>query len=131
MLTRHYGVPASKLALAPFFAPPSLHAQPEEQASAAAVPAAAPAGSPGGGGAVSLPFHERRHFIMIGNWRHPPNLDSARWACSELWPVLRAALPAGERDCTELHLYGAYAAGAAQQLHRPVRLSCACEMGSG
>ncbi|EFN50431.1 hypothetical protein CHLNCDRAFT_144035 [Chlorella variabilis] len=55
---------------------------------------------------------------MIGNWRHPPNLDSARWACSEIWPALRAALPSEHRDA-QLHMYGSYAAGAAQQLHRP------------
>ena len=97
LLTQHCGVPASKLALAPFFAPPSPHA------------------AVGGGPA----FAERRHIAMIGNWRHPPNLDSARWACSEVWPALRAALPPEHRDA-ELHLYGAYAAGAAQQLHRPV-----------
>jgi len=46
---------------------------------------------------------------MIGNWRHPPNLDSARWACEEVWPALRAALPPQLRDSAELHLYGAYA----------------------
>lgn len=107
LLSTHYGVPASKLALAPFFAPPSPHAP----------PAAAPC------------FDDRKHFLMIGNWRHPPNLDSARWACSEVWPALRAALPPEHRDA-ELHLYGAYAAGAAQQLHKPVSgrlvwLSCA------
>ncbi|KAL4458640.1 hypothetical protein ABPG75_013505 [Micractinium tetrahymenae] len=128
MLTRHYGVPASKLVLAPFFAPPSPHARTAtgEGAPAAAAAAALGVGSteaagPGGaGGTVACPpFHERRHFVMIGNWRHPPNLDSARWACSELWPALCAALPPGEREGVELHLYGAYAVGAAQQLHRP------------
>lgn len=56
---------------------------------------------------------------MIGNWRHPPNLDSARWAATEIWPQLRAALPEGHQDA-ELHMYGSYASGAAQQLHRPV-----------
>lgn len=135
MLVRHYGVPASKLVLAPFFAPPSPYDQQAAggaQAAAAAAAgqsSAAEAAAPGqsstaaaarGGSATCPPFHERRHFVMIGNWRHPPNLDSARWACSELWPALRAALPAGEREHAELHLYGAYAAGAAQQLHRPV-----------
>ncbi|KAL4429361.1 hypothetical protein ABPG77_005135 [Micractinium sp. CCAP 211/92] len=134
MLVRHYGVPASKLVLAPFFAPPSPYDQQAAggaQAAAAAAAgqsSAAAAAAPGqsstaaaarGGSAACPPFHERRHFVMIGNWRHPPNLDSARWACSELWPALRAALPAGEREHAELHLYGAYAAGAAQQLHRP------------
>lgn len=84
-----------------------------------------------GSAAVCPPFRERRHFVMIGNWRHPPNLDSARWACSELWPALRAALPAGERERAELHLYGAYAAGAAHQLHRPVSCSVTMRTGAG
>ncbi|EFN54125.1 hypothetical protein CHLNCDRAFT_9200, partial [Chlorella variabilis] len=103
LLIGHYGVPASKVVLAPFFAPPSPHTS---------VAGAA-------GPDQACPSHaERKHFLMIGNWRHPPNLDSARWACSEIWPALRAALPSEHRDA-QLHMYGSYAAGAAQQLHRP------------
>jgi hypothetical protein len=113
MLTQQYGVPASKLCLAPFFAPPSPHA-----------PAAPPASGSSSGssdeGQRCPAYHEREHFLMIGNWRHPPNLDSARWACREVWPALRAALPPQHRGA-QLHLCGAYAGGAAQQLHRPVR----------
>ena len=114
MLTRLYGVPAEKLALAPFFAPHSPHAL----TAAAAGPASA----------ACLPHEARQHFCMIGNWRHPPNLDSARWACAEVWPALRAALPPEQRATAKLHLYGAYPAGAAQQLHRPV--SCRAWEGS-
>jgi hypothetical protein len=95
MLTQHYRVPAAKLALAPFFVPPP------------AAPAAHPA------------FAQRQHFVMIGNWMHPPNLDSARWACAEVWPALRRRLAAGGA-APELHLWGAYPPAAAQQLHAPV-----------
>jgi glycosyltransferase involved in cell wall biosynthesis len=48
-------------------------------------------------------FTERSGFCFLGNFRHPPNLDSVRWLLSELWPVVRRQLPEAE-----LHLYGAY-----------------------
>ena len=51
LLRDQYGVPAGKLALAPFFVPP---------AQAQDLP----------------PFAERSHFVSIGNFKHPPNLDS-------------------------------------------------------
>ena len=54
--------------------------------------------------------------MTIGNFRHPPNLDAVRWLAAELWPRIRAALPAAE-----LHVFGAYPPNAAWQLHAPVR----------
>lgn len=54
LLHDHYGVQKEKLQLAPFFVPPP--------------PLAA-----------NLPdFSARRHFVSIGNFKHPPNLDSVR-----------------------------------------------------
>jgi glycosyltransferase involved in cell wall biosynthesis len=53
-------------------------------------------------------FQARRHFVAIGNFRHPPNLDSFRWLHRELWPAIRARVPESERANTELHIYGAY-----------------------
>lgn len=94
LLVNHYGVPRERLALAPFFAPPSPHE-------------ASPA-----------PYNARSHFIMIGNFRHPPNFDSVRWAVAEVWPRLRAALK-GSSDLQELHIYGSYAPQAAAELHKP------------
>eukprot|EP00899_Mesostigma_viride_P019700 jgi/Mesvir1/27731/Mv07426-RA.3 len=87
LLTRHYGVAPHKVAMASFFcdAGPDL------------------AGLPG--------FDERRHFMTIGNFLHPPNLDSARWLAQEIWPSIRERLPGAE-----LHIYGAYPTAAAQQL---------------
>lgn len=58
MLAQHYGVPAAKLALAPFFVPP-----PEEGLHS---------------GDTSPGFSARRHFMTIGNWRHAPNMDAAK-----------------------------------------------------
>lgn len=49
------------------------------------------------------PFGERAGLAFLGNYRHPPNLDGARWLISELWPRIREALPRAE-----LHLYGSY-----------------------
>ncbi len=50
-----------------------------------------------------LPFADRRHFIHIGNFRHPPNLDAVHYLHQKLWPQIRRALPKAE-----LHLFGAY-----------------------
>jgi hypothetical protein len=50
-------------------------------------------------------WEERSHFVMIGNFRHPPNRDSVRFVKECLWPAIRARLPRAE-----LHVYGAYPA---------------------
>ncbi len=47
-------------------------------------------------------FSERNGFCFLGNFRHPPNLDSVRWLLDH-WPAIRSKLP-----MAELHLYGAY-----------------------
>jgi glycosyltransferase involved in cell wall biosynthesis len=59
-------------------------------------------------------FEERRGFAMIGNFRHPPNLDAARWLAREVWPRVRQALPHAELD-----LYGAYPLREATALEDP------------
>lgn len=56
-------------------------------------------------------FDQRRHFVSIGNFRHPPNWDSVLWLKERIWPALRARLPRAE-----LHLYGAYMPPKAQAL---------------
>ena len=48
-------------------------------------------------------FNNRKHFCMIGNFKHGPNLDGVLWLYNEIWPIIRAALPG-----IELHIYGAY-----------------------
>jgi O-antigen biosynthesis protein len=57
-------------------------------------------------------FSERNHFIHIGNFRHPPNLDSVLYLKDEIWPLIREKLPNAE-----LHLYGAYQPGRVSELH--------------
>ena len=48
-------------------------------------------------------FHERDHFMMIGNFRHPPNRDGVLWFRDQIWPIIRKKLPQAE-----VHFYGAY-----------------------
>ena len=48
-------------------------------------------------------FEERQDFVMVGNFRHAPNLDAWRWLRAEVWPRIRAELPG-----VNLHVFGAY-----------------------
>lgn len=58
------------------------------------------------------PESDRQGFCFLGNYRHAPNIDAAKWLASELWPAVRKAMPRAE-----LHLYGAYPTQAVSQLH--------------
>lgn len=59
-------------------------------------------------------FDERQHFVTIGNFRHPPNMDAIRYLKMDIWPLIRKEMPH-----TELHIYGAYPTGEAKQMHKP------------
>ncbi|ULG70836.1 glycosyltransferase family 4 protein [Marinobacterium sediminicola] len=59
-------------------------------------------------------YHERQHFIVIGNFRHAPNWDAVLWLKQTIWPLIRQRLPEAE-----LHIYGAYPPPKATQLHNP------------
>lgn len=63
----------------------------------------------------SLSFAEREHFLVLGNFRHPPNWDAVLWLKHDLWPKIRQRLPKAQ-----LHIYGAYPPKKATQLHKPV-----------
>ena len=65
-------------------------------------------------GYPSLSFSQRQHFVSIGNFRHEPNWNAVLWLKSEIWPLIRQALPTAE-----LHIYGAYPPPKATQLHNP------------
>jgi len=56
---------------------------------------------------AGLDFSERTHFVMIGNFRHAPNLDGYRVLQRGLWQKIRSRLPI-EAAGAELHIYGAY-----------------------
>lgn len=59
-------------------------------------------------------YEEREHFILIGNFRHPPNWDAVQHMHQRIWPLIRRRLPAAE-----LHVYGAYPTQQARALHDP------------
>ena len=63
-----------------------------------------------------LPFDTREHFIFIGTGKHPPNIDAIKWLKSEIWPLIRKALPKAE-----LHVYGAYLPKAILELDHPAQ----------
>ena len=47
-------------------------------------------------------FDARRDLVFVGSYRHPPNVDAARWMVTEILPLVREQLPD-----IELHLVGA------------------------
>lgn len=47
-------------------------------------------------------FHQRKNFVWLGNYQHPPNLDSVNYILQHVWPLIRQEIPHAE-----LHLYGA------------------------
>jgi glycosyltransferase involved in cell wall biosynthesis len=59
-------------------------------------------------------FSERRHFVSIGNFRHPPNADAVKWLKLEIWPEIRSRIPTAE-----IHLYGAYPSREMMDLSNP------------
>lgn len=59
-------------------------------------------------------FDERSHFVTIGNFLHPPNLDGVIYLYNEVWPLIRKSLPDAE-----MHVYGAYPPEKIKQYHKP------------
>lgn len=59
-------------------------------------------------------FHERNHFMFIGNFMHEPNWQTVLKLKKEIWPILSKKLPKAE-----LHIFGAYPNPKALQLHKP------------
>ncbi len=64
-------------------------------------------------------FHDRNHFISIGNFRHAPNMDAVLYLKEIIWPRIREQLPSAE-----LHVYGAYPPSTLGQLNEPSRGFC-------
>jgi len=57
-------------------------------------------------------YSERRDFVSIGNFLHPPNLDVVRYLKKDIWPRIRKALPG-----IKLHIYGAYDTASIKEMH--------------
>ncbi len=85
LLTERFDVPTALLSLCRFFYPAPTH--------------------------VSA-IESRNHFVIIGNFRHPPNADGIRWFRSCLWPKIRKAIPKAQ-----VHVYGAYCSEEFSQAH--------------
>jgi len=73
-------------------------------------------------------FESQKNFVMIGNFRHPPNADATRWLYTEIWPKIREEFqrrhssPSSQSSTTtlpELHLYGAYPSREIMSLNNP------------
>ena len=61
-----------------------------------------------------IPFHQRKHFISIGNFLHEPNWDAVLNLKNTICPLIHTKLPEAE-----LHVYGAYPSQKVFQLHDP------------
>ena len=57
-------------------------------------------------------FEARQNFIIIGNFLHSPNYDTALYLKQIIWPLIREQLPKAQ-----LHIYGAYESQKVSQLH--------------
>jgi glycosyltransferase involved in cell wall biosynthesis len=64
-------------------------------------------------------YHQRQHFMTIGNFRHAPNWDAVLWLKQSIWPLIRKQLPTAE-----LHIYGAYPPPKATVLDAPKQGFC-------
>ena len=58
------------------------------------------------------PYSERRDFVSIGNFLHPPNLDVVRYLKKDIWPKIKKELPVAK-----LHIYGAYDTPNIKEMH--------------
>jgi GT2 family glycosyltransferase/FMN phosphatase YigB (HAD superfamily)/glycosyltransferase involved in cell wall biosynthesis len=53
---------------------------------------------------VERGFTDRRHLFFVGGFAHTPNVDAVHWFATEVWPIVRQALPD-----VEFHILGAEA----------------------
>ena len=58
------------------------------------------------------PYSEKKDFVSIGNFLHPPNLDAVHYMKTSIWPLIKSSLTE-----TKLHIYGAYASSAVRAMH--------------
>lgn len=59
-------------------------------------------------------FGERRDFVVCGNGRHAPNVDSIKCLKEMIWPMVRKKLP-----MANLNVYGAYLPRQIKEMHAP------------
>lgn len=59
-------------------------------------------------------YYDRNGFMTIGNFRHKPNLDSIYYLKTEIWPLIRQALPD-----SQMHVYGSYPSKQVKKMNTP------------
>ncbi len=59
-------------------------------------------------------YENRQDFMTIGNFRHEPNWQSARYLKEAIWPMIKKELPDAQ-----LKIYGSYPSQKVMQLHNP------------
>ncbi len=59
-------------------------------------------------------YENRQDFMTIGNFRHEPNWQSARYLKEAIWPKIKKELPDAQ-----LKIYGSYSSQKVMQLHNP------------
>ena len=59
-------------------------------------------------------FHDRQHFAMVGNYKHPPNAEALIWLKKEIWPLIRQKMPNARVD-----VWGSYAGPEHLSQHAP------------
>ncbi|TNE55122.1 MAG: glycosyltransferase [Bacteroidetes bacterium] len=57
-------------------------------------------------------FSERKDFVFVGSFRHPPNRDAVRMLKENIWSKIRRELPEAK-----IHIYGSYADQKAKAFH--------------
>lgn len=76
-LISHFNISPNKIIVASFWYPPTI---PQNQI-----------------------LKNRNHFMMLGNFLHPPNVDALNWVSKSLWNKIKEKIPDAQ-----LHVYGAY-----------------------
>ena len=69
---------------------------------------------------VTPSFEQRKHYVTIGTWRHPPNVDSVKFLKTTIFPKIREKfrkLGFPEHAIPELHAYGSHATAEHMGLH--------------
>jgi len=59
-------------------------------------------------------FEQRHDLVFVGGFRHPPNVDAVQWFVSDIFPRVRARLPAVRFHCIGSDVPAAIAALASQ-----------------
>mmetsp|Transcript_37645 Transcript_37645/g.55045 ORF Transcript_37645/g.55045 Transcript_37645/m.55045 type:complete len:463 (-) Transcript_37645:188-1576(-) len=100
-----YNVPSYKLVLAPFFTTPVPHMHTTSSSSTSSSSSSS-----------SYDYNARSDFVVLGGYKHTPNVDSIHYLQHEIWPLIRSKLPH-----VNVHVYGAYSPSTLQKQQKQRR----------